>query len=190
MKTYISIDIETDGPLIGTNSMLSLGAAAFSFDVNQGLEPISTFEVNLEPLLNSIPDPQTIEEFWSKHPKAWEIATTNQKEPSEAINLFIKWYNSIEGEKIIAAYPAAFDFAWLRHYVISLTGKDTLRHEALDIKSLASAALKKPFNEVKTSRMPDNWRYKKARVSHRAVDDAITQGILLMHILYELDIRQ
>ena len=31
-EIYISVDIETDGPIPGPNSMLSFGAAAFSDD--------------------------------------------------------------------------------------------------------------------------------------------------------------
>lgn len=188
MITYISIDIETDGPLIGKNSMLSLGAAAFSFNYLDGKDPFSTFEVNLEPLPGSIPDQATIDEFWVKFPEAWKLATENQKPAYDAINSFLTWYQELPNEKIIAGYPSCFDFAWLRHYVILLTGKDSLKHESLDIKSLASAALKKPFNEVKTSRMPKEWRNKKARVNHKAVDDAISQGVMLMEVLRSLQL--
>jgi len=186
MITYISIDIETDGPLIGVNSMLSLGAAAFSLDYQNGYNPLSKFEVNLEPLPSAIPDQTTMEEFWSKFPEAYKIATTNQKPSAEAILDFIKWYNDLPGEKIMVGYPSCFDFAWLRHYTILFTGKDILKHEALDIKSLAAAVLKKPFNQIKTSRMPSNWRVKSSRAQHKAVDDAVDQGLMLMNILREI----
>lgn len=186
MITYISIDIETDGPLIGTNSMLSLGAAAFSWEMKEPKKSYSSFEVNLHPLMNGVQDPKTMSEFWEKNPKAWKLATTNQLDPDEAIYKFMNWYDSLTGKKIIAAYPSCFDFAWLRNYVILFTGKDSLGHESLDIKSLASGILKKPFNEVKTSKMPDSWRDKRSRVAHKAIDDAIAQGVLLMNMLEEL----
>ena len=53
-ETYISTDIETDGPIPGPNSMLSFGSAAF-----QGGKMISTFSANLVTLPNAAPDPRT-----------------------------------------------------------------------------------------------------------------------------------
>ena len=49
-ECYVSIDIEADGPAPGLNSMLSLGAAAFTSDGALA----QTFSVNLEPLRSSL----------------------------------------------------------------------------------------------------------------------------------------
>lgn len=45
-ETYISVDIEIDGPVPYNNSMLSLGAAAFHPDGNL----ISVFSNNIMPI--------------------------------------------------------------------------------------------------------------------------------------------
>ncbi|MFZ5510660.1 MAG: hypothetical protein ACOZCP_11460, partial [Pseudomonadota bacterium] len=50
-EIYVSTDIETDGPVAGKHSMLSLGSAAYLAD--KGL--LSTFSANLEPLPEFIP---------------------------------------------------------------------------------------------------------------------------------------
>ena len=71
-EIYISIDIETDGPIPGPNSMLSIGNAAF----NQFGKLVDTWEVNLETLRGARPDPKTKTEFWDKNPKAWAACVT------------------------------------------------------------------------------------------------------------------
>lgn len=55
-EIYISTDIETDGPIPGPHSMLSLGSAAYGAD----LELIANFSVNFEllPGAEGHPGPQ------------------------------------------------------------------------------------------------------------------------------------
>ena len=50
-EIYVSTDIETDGPLAGKHSMLSLGSAAYLADK----ELLGTFSANLETLPVSAP---------------------------------------------------------------------------------------------------------------------------------------
>ena len=45
-EIYVSTDVETDGPIPGPHSMLSLGSAAYTVDKKL----VSTFSVNLETL--------------------------------------------------------------------------------------------------------------------------------------------
>ena len=45
-EIYISTDVETDGPIPGPHSMLSIGAAAYTADK----QLLSTFSANLETL--------------------------------------------------------------------------------------------------------------------------------------------
>ena len=55
-EIYVSTDVETDGPIPGVNSMLSLGSAAYMHDKTL----ISTFSANLETLPDAIADPKTM----------------------------------------------------------------------------------------------------------------------------------
>ena len=52
-EIYVSTDVETDGPIPGLNSMLSLGSAAYL----PGKTLIDTFSANLETLPGAIADP-------------------------------------------------------------------------------------------------------------------------------------
>ena len=58
-EIYVSVDIETDGPIPGDFSMLSLGSAAY----NEAEELISTFSVNLAPMAGARQNPDTMK-FW------------------------------------------------------------------------------------------------------------------------------
>ena len=49
METYISTDIEADGPIPGEYSMLSFGSVA----LNKNKQVLGTFEANLELLPNA-----------------------------------------------------------------------------------------------------------------------------------------
>jgi len=55
-EVYISTDIESDGPIPGPNSMLSLGSAAYLPDGKR----VGTFSVNLETLPGAQGDPDTM----------------------------------------------------------------------------------------------------------------------------------
>ena len=62
-EIYVSTDIETDGPLAGKHSMLSIGSAAYLADK----ELLGTFSANLETLPASAPDPKTAA-WWATQP--------------------------------------------------------------------------------------------------------------------------
>jgi ribonucleotide reductase alpha subunit len=55
METYVSTDIEADGPIPGGNSMLSVGSAAYT----AAKELLGTFMANLETLPAAVADPKT-----------------------------------------------------------------------------------------------------------------------------------
>lgn len=59
-EIYVSVDVESDGPIPGPNSMLSFGAAAFRLDDRWPYGTrISTFSANLEMLEYASSDPKT-----------------------------------------------------------------------------------------------------------------------------------
>ena len=54
-EIYISTDVETDGPIPGPHSMLSIGSAAYTADKRL----LSAFSANLETLPGVSAHPQT-----------------------------------------------------------------------------------------------------------------------------------
>jgi len=178
-ELYVSTDIESDGPIPGVYSMLSLGSAAFTADK----QIVSTFSANLETLPGAIEDPETME-WWGKQPKAWEECHKNLKSPAIAMKEYSAWLKSLPGKPVFVAYPAAFDFTYIYWYLIKFTGECPFSFVACDIKTYAFAMLKKPFHSIYKSTMPKHW-FDECKKSHVALDDAIEQGKLFCNMLAE-----
>lgn len=182
---YVSIDIEADGPAPGLNSMLSLGAAAF---VLPSRTPIATYEVNLKPLEGASQNADTME-WWKKFPEAWDYVTSNQREPSEAIPEFKAWAQNLKthGSPVMVTYPT-WDYMWVEWYMLKFGDgwKTPFGIGSLDIKSLAMAVLKNDrFKETSKRKMPKRWFEGAPPHTHKALDDAHGQGVMLVNILCE-----
>jgi hypothetical protein len=194
---YVSVDIEADGPIPGPHSMLSLGAAAF--DITPGptdwFTPISTFEINLQPLPGSHPDPDTAA-WWKARPEAYAAATRNPQDPATAIPKFTAWLRQLPGKPVCVAYPAGFDYTFVHWYNTRFDPQgDPFGFSCLDIKTLVAAALDIPFHAVSKRRIPADWFKplvlapdgrrlmlgKAPAHTHEALQDAIGQGILFIN---------
>jgi hypothetical protein len=104
-EIYVSTDIETDGPIPGSYSMLSFASAAFLQDKTL----IDTFSANLETLPGASGDPDTME-WWAKNPEAWEASRQNLEAPEAAMHRYVEWLKQLPGKTVFVGYPAGFDF--------------------------------------------------------------------------------
>lgn len=183
-ETYISVDIETDGPIPGPHSMLSLGAAAFVANKKAAVL-LGTHSVNLETLPGATMDPVTKVEFWDKQPVAWAACRKDPKDPKAAIGEFLAWVKSVSSSErppVFVGYPAGFDFLFVYWYIRFFGFESPFSFSALDIKSYVSAVLRKPYRQSVKKNMPKHW-FPATKHTHVAVDDAIEQGELFMNIL-------
>lgn len=135
MKTIVSIDVETDGSIPPKSSMLSLGAVAY----NLRGEELAKFSRNLETLPGAVPDPKVMA-WWKEYPEAWERNRRNLRKPKLVIEEFVEWYSQFQKPAMFAA-PVAFDFLWLRWYILTFTTnyKGVIWHRALDLRSVIFA---------------------------------------------------
>ena len=179
-EIYISIDVETDGPIPGRNSMLSLGAAAF---LDGCL--IASFSRNLTELPESRPDPDTMK-WWETQQEAWAICREHPEHADRVMKDFLDWVRTISRENdakpVCVAYPAGFDFMFVYWYLIRFTGESPF--SCIDIKTYTMAVLKKGYRECSKKGMPKEW-FPEDKHTHRAIDDAIEQGKLFMNIMKE-----
>lgn len=178
-EVYVSVDIESDGPIPGPHSMLSLGSAAFTEDCEQ----ISTFSANLELLEGATGHPDNMS-WWSENQVAWELARKAPRPPSSAMADYVDWLEGLPGRPVFVGYPAAWDFMFVQWYLKRFVGESPFGHSALDIRSYAMAVLGEPYREISKSTMPERW-IPEAKHTHVAVDDAIEQGQLFCNILIE-----
>jgi len=178
-EIYISTDVETDGPIPGPHSMLSIGSAAYTADK----QLISTFSANLETLAGATAHPKTAE-WWATQPKAWAACRKDLEAPDGAMTRYVSWIKTLKGNPVFVAYPAGFDFLFVYWYLMRFVGESPFSHSALDVKTFAMAVLKTDYRESTKRNMPKHW-FDKLPHSHVALDDAIEQGALFCNMLKE-----
>ena len=180
-EIYISTDIEADGPIPGTYSMLSFACAAFNLDG----QVIDTFERNLECLPNAEIHPDTME-FWSRFPEAYKRTRENTVNPIYAMYDLNLWLKNLKGIPIFVGFPGAWDFMWMFWYTVEFTGEyGPFGYAGLDAKSFAMAHLKIPFSQSQKRNFPKEWFNPLMEHTHVALDDAIEQGHMFINMLRE-----
>lgn len=175
---YLSVDIEADGPIPGPHSMLSLGAAVFNLE----RELLATFAVNLRPLPDATPHPDTMA-FWAKNPVPYAATQTDQRDPAEAMNDYRAFIDQLPRRPVFVGYPAAFDHMWHHWYLQRFTGADPCGFAPLDLKSYAAAMLRVPFRHAAKRGFPQAWFAGAPSHDHTALTDAIGQGVLAINML-------
>jgi hypothetical protein len=180
MEIYVSVDVESDGPIPGLYSMLNFGAVALDKDKNI----FGTYTVNLKPLKGAKQHPDTMK-FWSNHPEVWNSINQDQKDPSETMFGFLAWLKEMSkhGDLVFVAYPAGYDFTFIRWYLEYFTGECPFGYQALDVKSYVMAILKTEFKQTTKSKFNKNWFEKGLPHTHLGLDDAMEQGMLFINIL-------
>ena len=188
MEIYFSTDVETDGPIPGPNSMLSLGSAAFSPD---GVL-LSTFSVNLETLPEAQADPTT-QAWWESHPEAYRATREKVLPADRAMLAFSQWVSATASSfsqanvrkvsPVFVGFPAGFDFLFVYWYLIRFTGQSPFSFSALDGKTYAMALLKRGYRESTKRNYPKEWFPLENKHTHIAVEDAIEQGRIFCNML-------
>jgi len=178
-EIYVSTDVETDGPIPGVYSMLSIGSAAFLPDKTL----VSGFSANLETLPGAAEHPDTMK-WWRSQPEAWDASRQNTLPPEVAMKNYVAWLKALPGEPVFVAYPAAFDYMFVCWYLHRFAGENPFGWHALDIKSYAMAVLKIDFLDTVKRGMPRRW-FDDLPYTHKALDDAISQGALFCNLLAE-----
>lgn len=177
LEIYVSTDIETDGPLVGRHSMLSLGSAAFSADK----QLIASFSANLETLPGREPDPKTAA-WWATQPEAWAACRRDLEPPQQAMQRYVAWLRALPGKPVFVAYPSAFDFPFVASYLGEFVGENPFGYSVIDIRTYAMALLGTPYRASGKAAMPAEW-FDPVPHTHVALDDALEQGYLFCNML-------
>jgi hypothetical protein len=179
LEIYVSTDVETDGPIPGVYSMLSIGSAAYTSEK----EYLGGFTVNLETLPDAARHPETMK-WWEGQPDAWAACRRDLLAPEDAMRRYLAWIKSLPGEPVFVAYPAAFDFMFVCWYLNRFAGENPFGWHALDIKTFAMALTGRDFLDTVKRNMPRNW-FDNLPYTHKALDDAVSQGALFCNMLAE-----
>lgn len=176
-EIYVSTDVETDGPIPGPHSMLSLGSAAYLADKTL----VDTFAVNLETLDGAQGHDETMA-WWQTQRDAWVACRDNQVPVHRAMGDYCDWVESLPGRPVFVGYPAGFDFLFVYWYLMRFVGRSPYSFSALDIKTYAMAVLGLDYRKSTKKRMPRAW-FDDLPHTHEALDDALGQGALFCNML-------
>jgi hypothetical protein len=184
-EIYISVDVETNGPIPGPNSMLSLGAAAFKRTglgkaKSNDFEMVGTFSVNLAELEGASADTGTAK-WWEGQPEAWAACREDVQPVMPAMRRFVEWVEAFGVKPVFVGYPAGFDFLFVYWYMIKFVGRSPFSFSALDIKSYAMAVMGIDYRDVTKHSMKPYLPIGKPH-THVAVEDAIEQGELFTNL--------
>lgn len=171
-EVLFSIDIESDGPIPIRNSMLSFGCVAFA----ETGEVLGEFERNLNPLPQAVQDPSTMG-FWAANQEAWNYCTSNTVDPCAAMTDFVKWVKSIPGQSVAVCMPSGFDFTFMYMYMMWFVGESPFSFSSSDTKTYVSAMRKQTYRRSGKSSWPARWSDPCLPHTHKAIDDALEQGL-------------
>ncbi len=195
-EIYVSVDVETNGPIPGKYSLLSLAAVAF----NTNGKIIGQFYKKLKPLPNASKHPKTMD-WWKENKSAYDEATSCAENPLIVMNDFYVWLGNIEKEKkaipIFLGWPLGFDYMFVYWYLVNFV-KDFEEKGIFEIPfcynrtiDVISYVMGRTGKNYLTSRQPNT--YKKlitnfdgfSSSSHTAIKDAIRQGNMFIQMLKE-----
>lgn len=164
-EVYISVDVETAGPIPGTYSMLSLGASVVH-------APEATFYVEIRPVsFKSVPEAlkvvgRTLQEF-----------EKIGRDPKEAMTAFRDWVASVAGggTPVFVGFNATFDWAFVNFYFHYYLGENPFGFGGIDIKSYYMGMSGCTWENTRSSRISKELKGSSTH-THNALDDAIEQA--------------
>lgn len=178
VDAYFSADVETDGPIPGPYSILSLALVyAGRFDGTHFERPQNfklTFYRELKPISDSFePEALLVNGLDRK-----QLITTGQA-PSRVMSDASQWVREIAGSNkpVLVAYPLSFDWSWLHWYFVrfSDSGSPFGYSRCFDIKTAVAVKAHLPIANAGRSQLPE-WLKADRKHSHNALDDAIEQA--------------
>jgi len=179
-ETYFSIDVESDGPIPGHNSMLSIGAVAFT---DHPGSIISSFEMNLMPLAGAAPNDDTMA-WWETQPDAWEHIMENRVTAGFAMTKFSRWIRDTTGDTIPVAVcaPSGYDFTFVYWYLTAFMRESPFRFSAIDVRSYFAGARGAPYSMTSKRYWPKRYFKGTPKHDHTPRADALGQGMAFMRM--------
>jgi DNA polymerase III epsilon subunit-like protein len=178
-ETYISVDIETAGPVPRTYSMLSIGACTL-------YEPQETFYMELQPITTNY-----VAEALKVSGLNLADLEENGVPPQEAMPRFADWLEQITlpgSPPVFLAFNAPFDWMFLSDYFYRFLGHNPFGHKALDIKAYFMGMQGVAWSETGMNSV--SQRYLDQReLTHNALQDALDQAEIFRKMLAEIKTR-
>jgi DNA polymerase III epsilon subunit-like protein len=189
-ELYLSVDVEPDGHVPGTSSIVSLGACAAALRDDEGevhpLDPedgANTFYAVLRPITDSYVEK-------ALRVTGFDRATLEQegRPPQEALPEFVAWIDGLaaqhDAQPVLAAYPLGFVWHFTQYYLHEFAGRSPFGQSAhYDMKSVYAALTDSAVRDAIKRRMPSALLGPKDSKTHHALDDAKGHVDLLVGLL-------
>jgi DNA polymerase III epsilon subunit-like protein len=181
---YVSVDVETDGPIPGPYSLLSVGmsiAGTFDGRVYRAVNPSAeTFYRELRPI-----SPQFEREALAVNGLDRERLLAEGQAPESAMQEAHDWVANLAAGRrpVLVAYPVAFDWAFLYWYFVRFarSGSPFGYSSCLDIRTLYQARAHTVFDRSSKQHMPAELLPNRPH-THNALDDAVEQAELFSNV--------
>lgn len=167
-EIFISVDIESSGPIPGEYSMLSIGACLVD-------APETTFERTLKPL-NRNADQEalavtgfTLEEL--------EMSGMQPQQAMTELKLWVKAACIGDAMPVFVGLNAPFDWSFVNYYFHRFCGSNPFGFTALDIKAYYMGVTGSSWRDTRSSAMSNRLRSMHSG-NHNALQDAVYQAEL------------
>lgn len=169
---YISVDVESDGPLQGYNSMVCFGAVL----VDKKLD--KTFYGETAPII--IPTVSgLIHGAFDKEALSISGFTREQhlgfNDPAKTMSDFAAWLEKIPGKKVLVSDNNGYDAAWINWYFHSFLGRNPFGWSSRRIGDMFCGFFNDPFYKWK--------KHRKTSHTHNPVDDAKGNAEALLYLI-------
>tara|TARA_R110002051_G_scaffold57487_2_gene106332 strand:- start:1040 stop:1594 length:555 start_codon:yes stop_codon:yes gene_type:complete len=165
-EVFVSVDVETSGPIPGEFSLLSIGACAVA-------DPEKTFSCELRPINRNF------------DPKALEVTGLSLDElertgldPSDAMRKFADWLATLVDSNrslVFVGFNASFDWSFVNYYFHRFHEANPFGFTALDVKALYMGATGCSWSDTRSSKIAERLK-PKLKGNHDALQDALYQA--------------
>lgn len=174
-EAYLSVDVETSGPVPRIYSLLSLGACLVE-------DPRLRFYVELQPTTREA-DPAAL----AVSGLSLERLAETGLPPEEAIRRFAAWVGEVVpqgSQPVFVAFNAPFDWMFVADCFRRYEVPNPFGHAALDIKALYMGVTGEPWARTSLAHVAARYGLR-GDLPHSALEDALLQAELFRRVLAE-----
>ena len=174
--TYISVDIESSGPIPAEYSMLSIGACV----IGRERENDSCFYIEIQPISGKF-----VKEALEINGFSIDSLKVNGSPPKEAMLNFSDWIGKVSGSKkaIFVASPITFDWSFVNYYFHKFLGYNPFGIAGIDLKSVWIGKTNNRWHKTRMEDIKGILGLNYMPHTHNALEDAQEQSLLFEKIM-------
>lgn len=172
-ETFISVDVETAGPVPGQFALLSIGACLVE-------DPATSFYLELQP-----DSPAYTPEAIAIHGLSLAALGETGAPPQQAMQAFADWVRLVTppgARAVFVAFNAPFDWMFISCYFQRYLGHNPFGHSALDIKAYFMGQAGVTWGETSLKDIASQF-LTETHLTHNARQDAVDQALIFQRLL-------